>query len=61
MKNEMIAKVLKKYRKHNNYTVSDVANMLEDKSIRVAEKTIYGWEQTRCKGVPAIHVSPKNF
>lgn len=44
MKNEMIAKVLKKYRKHNNYTVSDVANMLEDKSIRVAEKTIYGWE-----------------
>lgn len=44
MRNEMIATVLKKYRKHNNLSVKDVAGILEDKSMNVAEKTIYGWE-----------------
>ena len=44
MKNEMIAKVLKEYRKNNNLTVREVAGILENKSMNVAEKTIYGWE-----------------
>jgi ribosomal protein L10 len=42
MKNEMIAKVLKEYRKNNNLSVREVAGILENKSINVAEKTIYG-------------------
>ena len=44
MKNEMIAKVLKEYRKNNNLSVRQVAEILENKSMSVAEKTIYGWE-----------------
>lgn len=40
----MIAKVLKEYRKKNQYSVKDVASMLENHSLTVAEKTIYGWE-----------------
>jgi transcriptional regulator with XRE-family HTH domain len=44
MKNEKIAKVLKQYRKNNNLTVQDVARLLEEKSVSVAVKTIYGWE-----------------
>ncbi len=44
MKNDKIAKVLKAYRKQNQYTVNDVAIFLEGKDIKVAPKTIYGWE-----------------
>lgn len=44
MKNENISKVLKAYRKQNNYSVRDVAAKLKDNSLVVAEKTIYGWE-----------------
>lgn len=44
MKNEMIPKVLKEYRKRNQYTVNDVAVLLNERSINVAPKTIYGWE-----------------
>ena len=44
MKNENIAKVLKEYRKHNNLSVKDVSERLNEKSLVVAEKTIYGWE-----------------
>lgn len=44
MKNEMIAKVLKEARKQNALTVRDVVYRLEDKSLNVAEKTVYGWE-----------------
>lgn len=40
----MIAKVLKEYRKRNDYSVRDVAKLLEERSLCVAEKTIYGWE-----------------
>lgn len=40
----MIAKVLKEYRKKNSMSVRDVAFQLGEKSNRVAEKTIYGWE-----------------
>lgn len=44
MKNNKIAKVLKAFRKKNNYTVNDVALFLEKKDVKVAPKTIYGWE-----------------
>ena len=44
MKNEMIAKVLKKYRKNNKLTVNEVAELLNERSLTVATKTIYGWE-----------------
>lgn len=44
MKNETIAKVLKESRKQNALSVRNVAARLESKSLMVAEKTIYGWE-----------------
>ena len=44
MRNELIPKVLKEYRKKNNYSVNDVALLLNERSIHVAPKTIYGWE-----------------
>lgn len=44
MKNEMIAKVLKETRKKSNLSVKEVAQKLSEKSLSVAEKTIYGWE-----------------
>lgn len=44
MRNEYIPKVLKEYRKKNNYTVNDVALMLHERCMEVAPKTIYGWE-----------------
>lgn len=47
MKNKKIAQVLKYYRKLNNLSVKDVSNLLEQKSLKVAEKTIYGWESSQ--------------
>ncbi|MBO5373442.1 MAG: helix-turn-helix transcriptional regulator [Lachnospiraceae bacterium] len=44
MKNEMIAKVLKETRKRNSLSVKDVVLELKNKSLSVAEKTVYGWE-----------------
>lgn len=44
MKNSLIPKVLKEYRKKNKYSVNDVALLLKERSINVATKTIYGWE-----------------
>ena len=44
MKNPIIAKMLKYYRKANNLTVDDIATYLEECGISVANKTIYGWE-----------------
>lgn len=44
MKNAMIAQVLKEYRKSNKLSVRDVSKKFEEKSMYVAEKTIYGWE-----------------
>lgn len=44
MKNQNIAKVLKQYRKLNEYSVEDVATKLQTYSLKVATKTIYGWE-----------------
>lgn len=42
MKNRKIAEVLKAYRKMNNLSVRDVTELLEEKSLKVAEKTVYG-------------------
>ncbi|MBQ8278983.1 MAG: helix-turn-helix transcriptional regulator [Roseburia sp.] len=44
MKNKLIPKVLKEYRKKNKYTVDDVSLLLSERSIKAAPKTIYGWE-----------------
>lgn len=44
MKNHLIPKVLKEYRKKNKYSINDVALLLKERSIHVATKTIYGWE-----------------
>lgn len=48
MKNKQIGKVLKKYRKLNQLSVSDVAVELSEKyGVTIAEKTIYGWESNQ--------------
>ncbi|MFQ9515652.1 MAG: helix-turn-helix domain-containing protein [Eubacterium sp.] len=44
MKNKKIAQVLKQYRNDNNLKVQDVARLLKERSVSVADKTIYGWE-----------------
>lgn len=44
MKNERFSKVLKEYRKKNDLSVKEVSMKLNEKSIKVAPKTIYGWE-----------------
>lgn len=48
MKNTKIGDMLKKYRKMNSMTVADVVTKLDQKySIKVAEKTVYGWESNQ--------------
>ncbi len=47
MKNNNIARVLKYYRKLNNFSVKDVSNMLNGVNLSYAEKTIYAWETGR--------------
>ncbi len=47
MKNPTISKMLKYYRKLNNYSVQQVADYLYESKIEVATKTIYGWESGR--------------
>ena len=47
MKNERIGAILRYYRKLNNLSVSDVAKLLESEDTIVAEKTIYGWENSQ--------------
>lgn len=44
MMNDMIPRALKAARKQNHLSVKDVAVLLNDRSMVVAEKTIYGWE-----------------
>lgn len=44
MKNNLIPKVLKEYRKKNNFSVTDVSLLLKEHNINAAPKTIYGWE-----------------
>ena len=49
MRNELIPKVLKEYRKRNHYTVKDVAVKLKEHEMEIAPKTIYGWESGQGK------------
>ena len=44
MKNPNISKVLKAYRKLNQYSVNDLVIKLEENHLPVAAKTVYGWE-----------------
>lgn len=44
MKNKYIPIVLKEYRKKNQLTVDEVSQLLLERSIQAAPKTIYGWE-----------------
>lgn len=44
MKNELIAKALRYYRKQKQLSVQDVIQQLEDKEISLSPKTIYSWE-----------------
>lgn len=47
MKNERIGAILRYYRKLNNLSVSEVAKLLESEDTIVADKTIYGWENSQ--------------
>lgn len=48
MKNNQIGKMLKKYRKINALSVTDVVLELSNKyGVTIAEKTIYGWESNQ--------------
>lgn len=47
MRNEKISRVLKEYRKRNQFTVNEVSLMLHERSLEVAPKTIYGWESAQ--------------
>jgi len=49
-----IGELLKKYRKMNGYSVADVVEKLNEKSIEIKEKTFYGWENNR--SCPSIEV-----
>lgn len=58
MKNEQIGKMLKKYRKLNKLSVSDVAvKLAEQYGLSIAEKTIYGWESNQAHPTTATFVA----
>ncbi len=44
MDNKLIPILLKEQREKNSLSVKDVASLLKERSIAVAPKTIYGWE-----------------
>lgn len=44
MKHEMLAKILRQYRKQQNISVQDVVMRLKEENISVSPKTIYSWE-----------------
>lgn len=58
MKNNKIGEMLKKYRKMNCLGIADVVVELQDKyGIRVAEKTIYGWESNQAHPTSDVFVA----
>ena len=58
MKNNQIGILLKKYRKLNSLSVSDVAVELQEKyGVAVAEKTIYGWESNQAHPTSDVFVA----
>ena len=46
MKSIKIAEELKSYGKMNNVIAREITELLEEKSLKVAEKTVYGWESS---------------
>ena len=58
MKNEQIGKTLKKYRKLNALTVSDVVYTLSERyGVNVAEKTVYGWESNQAQPTASMLIA----
>lgn len=58
MKNNQIGLTLKKYRKLNSLSVSDVVVELYDKyGVEVAEKTVYGWESNQAHPTSDVFVA----
>lgn len=58
MKNNKIGLMLKKYRKLNDLTIGEVAIELHNKyGVRVAEKTIYGWESNQAHPTSDVFVA----
>ena len=58
MKNNQIGTMLKKYRKVNSLSVSDVVLELNTKyGVKVAEKTVYGWESNQAHPTSDVFVA----
>lgn len=58
MKNDQIGVMLKKYRKINSLSVSDVVVELDKKyGVKVAEKTVYGWESNQAHPTSDVFVA----
>lgn len=58
MRNYKIGTMLKKYRKLNALSISDVVVELQDKyDVRVAEKTVYGWESNQAHPTSDVFVA----
>ena len=58
MKNNQIGVMLKKYRKINALSISDVVIELRDKyGVNVAEKTVYGWESNQAHPTSDVFVA----
>lgn len=58
MRNNSIGPLLRKYRKQNRLTVQDVVLELSDKyDVKIAEKTIYGWESNQSHPTSDVFVA----
>lgn len=58
MKNNQIGEMLKKYRKLNALSVNDVVVELQEKyGVKVAEKTVYGWESNQAHPTSDVFVA----
>ncbi len=58
MRNDQIGRALKKYRKLNDLSVSDVVVKLKERyDVNVAEKTVYGWESNQAHPTAATFVA----
>ena len=58
MKNDQIGAMLKKYRKMNALSVNDVVVELENRyGVKVAEKTVYGWESNQAHPTSDVFVA----
>lgn len=58
MRNNKIGTMLKKYRRLNDLTISDVVIELQDRyGVQVAEKTVYGWESNQAHPTSDVFVA----